>query len=181
MADPRQPFLVLPDQTIVNPFVYPHVERCSILIPGSFNPLHEGHKHIYQRWSGWDHSHAVFEISINRRDKEPLGSRELQCRLDQFIGYAPVLVTNCSQMMAKVGLFRFRPMVCIGIDTAERMIEDHTALGVQGINASFMVHDRIINNVRHSLDQLPHIPTNMQRIYVQSEYASESSTALRNK
>lgn len=82
------------------------------LIPGFFNPLHDSHREIFtnaQRYlptAGADRNSLVcFEMSIGRIDKPPVTLEQLTERLTQFRGYAPVVISNASRFVAKIGTY----------------------------------------------------------------------------
>ena len=121
------------------------------VVPGSFNPLHVAHRKILDGIKGL-YPHAkelapVYEISINRKDKEPLSFEDLLERLKQFEWYAPVWVTNALFFFEKTGLVSqwIQPSFHIGYDTADRLLHDHGILGVGGMAARFVVYPRIVN------------------------------------
>lgn len=162
------------------------------VVPGSFNPLHDAHKILYDSISKNNLSNrptvSVFELSINRKDKEVLTLEELETRLDQFRGYAPVWVTNACYFVEKAGIVSnwIRPSFQIGYDTAERLIKDHGIAGVQGISADFIVYKRKIDNYIHSISDIIRdygcCPINMMpaNVDADSSILGLSSTALRN-
>lgn len=158
------------------------------VIPGSFNPLHDAHKAIYDAavYGLGRTTVRVFELSIHRIDKEPLSLEELKTRLKQFEGYAPVWVTNASLFLEKAGLVSrwIKPCFQIGIDTAIRLVQHHGVYGVQGINANFVVHRRKVNGEIKTLEDIRKeyhmIPENMESPFELPESVSEiSSTAIR--
>lgn len=65
------------------------------IIPGSFNPLHEGHKAIFStvsRLYKTKGTNPIFELCICPKDKSRLLVTELKERLEQFT--SPVIITN---------------------------------------------------------------------------------------
>lgn len=126
---------------------------------GSFNSLHIGHKDIYKYMENWanqnGYTEAVYETSINRWEKPELSIEDLENRLAQFVDYAPILITNVARFIDKAGLFRkhfHHIRFHIGIDTFTRMVEhDYGVLGLSGIHADFIVHERIVDGEKKSL------------------------------
>lgn len=93
-----------------------------LLLPGSFNPLHEGHRDlavIAARRIGWP---LAFELCVTNADKPPLTEAEVQRRLAQFAGLAPLWLTRAATFAEKGRLFPGTVFV-IGADTAARVIQ----------------------------------------------------------
>lgn len=116
------------------------------VLPGSFNPLHEAHKSIFDSVSSVSSRNSYksfYEISIERVGKEDLSFEELLKRLNQFSGYATVWVTRAKYFIEKSALLReFKPNFHIGIDTAKRISEQLGFVGMQGIHGNFYVYPR---------------------------------------
>jgi hypothetical protein len=92
------------------------------VMPGSFNPLHHGHRllaAVAERRLG---SQVHFELSVANVDKPDLGDDELTWRLSQFVDFAPVWVTRAATFAAKADLFPGAVFV-LGFDTAARLID----------------------------------------------------------
>lgn len=156
------------------------------VVPGSFNPLHDGHRHIYDsiQIDRWD-SVKLFEISSSRVDKEDLTKAEVFKRLGQFRGYAPVLVTNESLFVDKIKLLRRRCVAQLhfhmGIDTYQRAVDNYGIAGIEALDAKFHVWPRIHKGVLQDLRSVPVRPRNVVAVtQSRTELLSISSTALRN-
>lgn len=129
------------------------VELCIHVVPGSFNPLHDGHRAIYKA-AHWAPELTFFEVSIQRVDKDMVTFEELTKRLEQFKGYAPVIVGRAGRFVEKIGTFLEHTKELffhVGIDTITRMRDDYATVGIQGLNAKFVVHDRIVEGKLKSL------------------------------
>jgi hypothetical protein len=161
------------------------------VVPGSFNQLHIAHRRIFDGVTKLYSTHKkvvpVFELSINRKDKEPLTFEDLLRRLEQFKWYAPVWVTNALYFLEKTGLVSewIRPRFQVGYDTADRLLNDHGVLGVNGMNADFVVYPRMIDGSVCDMDSLTNkygfLPHNMEAgPKLSKEEMSASSTAIRN-
>lgn len=89
-----------------------------VLVPGSFNPLHDGHKFLLEE--GKKLANGIYELCVFNVDKPPLNKREIMKRLAQFD--CPVILTNAPTFVEKAKMF---PGVSysIGIDTALRLID----------------------------------------------------------
>ena len=131
------------------------------LFPGSYNPLHEGHRGIYDQIREDYYKVKLYEISIERYGKENLTLEEIKSRLGQFNGYANILITNAPRIVQKAGLFYNNNLIVhVGIDTYDRMIQDYGVIGVQGISSSFVVYDRKIDGQIQSIKDRKMIPSN---------------------
>lgn len=157
------------------------------LYPGSFNPLHDGHRWIISE-ACKIRPGTVVEISLRRWGKEDLSFEVLRDRLSQFKSLAPVLVTSEARMVGKIGLLaellpnKPRPVFHVGQDTLERMIEDYGEAGISGLAATFVVYGRKLPGMEYrDLDSLGHKFNNCIKGPSQPEYLFDiSSTQIRN-
>jgi hypothetical protein len=94
----------------------------SAVLAGSFNPLHRGHRRLASVAECLLGLPVSFEISIANVDKAELPEDEVQRRLSQFIGIAPVYVTRAATFAMKARLFPGSVMV-VGCDTAARIVD----------------------------------------------------------
>jgi hypothetical protein len=95
------------------------------------------------------------ELSLSNKDKGLISLDELQRRLEQFKGIGHVLVTNSPTFLEKAGLFKAHhifPVFHIGGDVAFRMARDHGWLGVAGINAHFIIYERVGESIETLVD-----------------------------
>lgn len=195
--DPYKIFMVMPDGQVLlkkgihdmaDCFSGPFAMNELHVMPGSYNPLHVGHRWIFDKIPGSDKK--TYEISLSRWGKEDLSFEELKTRLKQFEFYAPVLVTNCSTFLEKSAVIRSVGVHSIyfhvGIDTIERLIDNVGLLGVAGIPANFEVYDRDLGQGRATYP-LPKwdgkkLPGNVWRSLrqVDDSIIDMSSTKLRN-
>lgn len=156
--------------------------------PGSFNPLHAAHRAMFDNSAPKNHTCKVFEISICRVGKQPLSVEELAERLQQFIGYAPIIVTNAALFTEKCAVLstldtNVTARFIVGMDTYQRMIDAYGQLGLVGLRGEFVVFDRILNGKKMSLDPSVHILcVNVDRSDYQlpEELQEVSSTKIRN-
>jgi Cytidylyltransferase-like len=121
----------------------------SVLLPGSFNPVHAGHRQLARVAEEMRQQPLAYEISVTNVDKPPLAGETVRRRVAQFAWKAPVELTRAPTFLEKSRLFPSTTFV-IGADTAERLFapkyygddEDrmHAALEeIAGVGASFLV------------------------------------------
>lgn len=165
------------------------------VVPGSFNPLHDSHREIFQHAFSYlpdltvtaPPGLACYEMSINRFDKPPVTLEQLTERLQQFRGETYVLVSRASRFIDKIETYR--PHVGkltfhIGIDTIIRMKSDYGLRGIEDLKAKFVVYDRIISDKLQTLETecAEYMPKNCQMANMKRSHESliRSSTAIRN-
>ena len=100
----------------------PDAPRPSLLLPGSFNPLHAGHLGLARVASEAVGAPAAFDLSVLNADKPPLADEEVRRRLDQFAWRAPVWLTRAPTYVEKAELFPGCVFV-VGADTAARVVQ----------------------------------------------------------
>ncbi len=93
-----------------------------VLLSGSFNPLHYGHKKLADVASRQLGKPVAFEISVTNVDKPPLAQDDVLRRLSQFAGRHPLYLTNAPRFVDKARLFPETTFV-IGADTAVRLVD----------------------------------------------------------
>ena len=91
------------------------------LLPGSFSPLHSGHRGLAQAAEEALGERPAFEISVVNVDKPPLDPAEVERRLAQFEAGETVVLTAAETFIKKARLFSGRTFV-IGWDTAIRLV-----------------------------------------------------------
>ena len=139
---------VQPDGQIVRSAPQP-----SVLFPGSFNPMHEGHVLLARVAEELRQQPLAFEISVTNVDKPPLAGETVRHRLAQFTWKSPVELTRAPTFLDKSRLFP-RTTFVIGADTAERLVaaryygddEDRMHVALEEIansGGSFLVAVRI--------------------------------------
>ena len=179
-------FVVLPDGHVSQamPVNFYLGKPYMAVVPGSFDPIHRAHRWMFDKEAT---EGKCFEMSVKRWDKPNVSFEDMERKLVQFKGYASVLVTNQPRMIGKIGLIRslhtsLVPTFHIGADTLVRMYDDYGKVGVAGLAASFVVHDRIMNGQLLSLDTHTH-PANCSRPQraMPDDMLDISSSAIRAK
>ena len=92
------------------------------VLPGSFNPLHAGHRRLAAVVADIAGTEVAFELSIVNVDKPPLEEVEVLRRLRQFQGRWRMVLTRAPRFIEKA---RLLPGVtfAIGWDTAVRLVD----------------------------------------------------------
>jgi cytidyltransferase-like protein len=98
------------------------------VFPGSFNPLHQGHRRLAEVACEWLQGPVHFELSRTNVDKPTLTDAEIQRRVRQFRHLAPIWVTDSPRFLQKALLFPGVTFI-IGADTAERLVDPKYADG----------------------------------------------------
>lgn len=93
----------------------------SALLPGSFNPRHDGHLGLARTAAEILCAPVHFELSVWNVDKPPLTAAEVRRRVAQFAWQATVELTRAPTFLEKSRLFPGVTFV-IGADTAERLV-----------------------------------------------------------
>jgi len=94
--------------------------RPSLLFPGSFNPMHEGHALLARAAEELRQQPVAFEISVTNVDKPALAAETVRGRLARFAWKAPVELTRAPTFVEKSRLFPGTAFL-VGADTAERL------------------------------------------------------------
>ncbi|HWG42488.1 MAG TPA: hypothetical protein VN688_06840 [Gemmataceae bacterium] len=96
--------------------------RPKMLLPGSFNPIHDAHCRLMETAARLVGASAAFELSIVNADKPPLTDEEVRRRMVQFAWPAPLWLTRAPTFADKAQLFPGAVFV-VGADTAARIVQ----------------------------------------------------------
>jgi nicotinamide mononucleotide (NMN) deamidase PncC len=172
--------------------VMPHIaERPLGLIPGSFNPLHAGHRELRAVAEAMLGGPVAFELAIANADKPRLDFHSIEQRLEQFHGEL-LAITGAPLFIDKARLFPDTAFV-VGFDTAARLIdarfygdsEKHMQAALaelRSLGARFLVAGRLTPAGFQTADDLP-APASFSELFVsipEARFRADiSSTALR--
>ena len=164
-----------------------------VVVPGAFNPLHEGHAALLQAARRRANGYAAYEISITNVDKPALAAADLDARLAQFRGRVPAVLTRAPTFVEKARLLPGTGFA-VGADTAARILEPRYYGGAEDLaqaltelrqfGIQFHVAERRVGNAHLRLDdlQVPSSAADMFRPIPASEVAVDiSSTELRDR
>jgi nicotinic acid mononucleotide adenylyltransferase len=93
-----------------------------LIFPGSFAPLHDGHKEMAALAVARIGKSVHYEIAVRNVDKPPLDFVEIDQRVKQFPDPARVLLTTAPTFAEKARLFP-RATFVVGADTIRRIGE----------------------------------------------------------
>ena len=155
--------------------VTPKIPPRTVIISGSFNPLHFGHESLAQRAVAEAPNSSgeyYFEISTVNVDKGTISAEEMERRVDYIIGRGhSCLITNAILFDAKSELFP-NCIFAIGFDTYVRVVNpkysprvtggiEATMARVEANGCEFFVGGRISEGVFRSLASSPKAGNNL--------------------
>jgi hypothetical protein len=162
------------------------------ILPGSFNPLHEGHESLAAAASKIIGAPVTFELSIANVEKPTLEESGIRRRIGQFTGKHDVILTRVPVFYQKARLFPGCTFV-IGWDTALRLVDPKYYEGshvkmlfalneMMSQGCRFLVAGRVKDKVFYSLDNVS-IPSDFASMFSaipESAFRNDiSSTELR--
>ncbi len=162
-----------------------------VLLPGSFNPLHTGHREMMEAAGQATGQPRAFELSVTNVDKPPLEKAEILRRLAHFGPVDTVVLTRAETFQKKAALFP-RNVFLLGWDTAIRLVapryyggEAEMMLALSEIMAGgtkFLVAGRSDSGVFRTLSDV-NIPAGFAQMFTEiaeAEFRCDiSSTELR--
>ena len=195
--------LVVDGKYIINPTL-----KNIVLLPGSFNPMHDGHISMLQHACALNYTDGMFEMCVVNVDKPPLSFDDIIARISTF-NSRPIVLTNAPLFADKDTLF---PGVsyAIGVDTAIRIINPKYTHGdgdlmIENIlkmtfnNTKFYVGSRLFGSAGVSkdfalklkddellrlTDIMPYIPNILRKYFIEindDKNAHLSSSSLRSR
>ncbi len=167
--------------------------RGQLLLPGSFNPIHDGHRQLLATAEQLTGLEGAYELAVKNADKPSLDYISLEHRL-AAITDAPVWLTNTARFSDKAGLFPGATFA-LGVDTMERVgdvrfYQGHRHLLDAAIDhlaqcqVRFLVFGRVHGKRFVTLEQIE-LPPALRALcsgVAESTYRNDlSSTAVRNR
>lgn len=100
-----------------------NANRATIIFPGSFNPLHDGHIRLMEVVRGmYPNESSAFEISVTHPDKGTISEGDIFQRISQFSTEQGVIISRASLFDDKVKMYGGVRFV-VGVDTVERILD----------------------------------------------------------
>lgn len=163
-----------------------------VLMPGAFNPLHEGHRAMAQLASARLGADVAFELCVRNVDKPPLNYLTIAKRLAQFTTSDTVYLTSLPTFIAKARQFPGVTFV-VGVDTLIRIAEpryygsastrDDAIAELDALGTRFLVFGRRISDTFVNADDVD-IPISLKALcssVPESDFRNDvSSTQVRN-
>ncbi|MEE2659173.1 MAG: hypothetical protein VX733_11760 [Candidatus Latescibacterota bacterium] len=164
-----------------------------VLLSGSFNPLHEGHKGLIETVAGIAGGTATFELSVTNVDKPSLLYSEILCRARSVAGAIPLVLTRASTFAEKARLVPGAHFA-IGYDTGLRLVDpkyyggkearDAALAQLKALDCRFYVAGRLWKGEFRSIEDvdLPGVARELVVAIPESEFRVDlSSTTIREQ
>lgn len=118
-----------------------------VILPGSFNPVHIGHRRLLEAAVDYLRSRdggllssvtGAYELSVRNADKPPLSADVVRRRLREFIEEERVIVSNAPLFTEKAALYPTGTTFVVGYDTAIRLVLPKYYGGTEEMIRSFV-------------------------------------------
>ena len=108
------------------------------LLPGSFNPVHDGHRRMLATAAARLRIRAAYELAIVNPDKPPLSPEDAAARLARFAEGDSVWLTCAPTFPEKTRIFRGAAFA-VGVDTIVRIADPRYYGGPAGLRTAISV------------------------------------------
>ena len=167
----------------------PNGRFSGVILPGSFNPLHDGHRLLLLKAQELTGKIGAYEMSVKNVDKPNIQEGLILERLNQFEKSNIVLVTASQLFLQKSQLFPGSTFV-IGYDTAVRLLDPkyydnnvrlmHKSIEeIMENKCNFLVAGRLYKNTFKGLSSI-NIPPTFSHIFAEipeSEFRIDVSSS----
>jgi len=154
-----------------------------LMLPGSFNPVHQGHLNLLKAAEEQTGLRGVFELSCANVDKPAIEEADA-LRRASAIKDIPVALTHVPRFIQKAFLFHQTAFV-VGFDTSVRFIRDYTSddwKKFQALGVCFLVAGRQQGGAFQTLENL-NLPAGFEGLFApipEAKFREDiSSTVLR--
>ncbi|MFA6173697.1 MAG: hypothetical protein WC701_08405 [Kiritimatiellales bacterium] len=155
-----------------------------LMLPGSFNPVHHGHRNLLKVAEEMTGLCGVFELSCANVDKPAIEEADA-LRRTAAIKDVPVALTHTPRFIQKAALFP-KTTFAVGFDTAIRFIKDYSSeewKKFQTLETRFLVAGRQYGGIFQTLENIG-LPKGFEDLFEavpESKFREDtSSTALRS-
>lgn len=154
-----------------------------LMLPGSFNPVHQGHRNLLKVAEEMTGLRGVFELSCANVDKPAIEEADALRRV-AAIKDIPVALTHAPRFIQKAAVFP-KTVFAVGFDTAVRFVNDYSDeewKRFQALETSFLVAGRQFGGTFQTLKNIG-LPAGFESLFEtvpESKFREDiSSTELR--